>query len=602
MLIVVVRFFESEDITVRFSTRSKVRLSLTFLAILALLGAVVATANLGRPATSAHAASPVATFHGQAGTVKLARSGQLSTATSQHSNSPASNHPRVPIVHNQGHKALSAARSGLPTTADTGTGSPPGLILHNFAGLNSVDSFNGNGFILEPPDQGLCVGTLLGQKVVAEVINDVAAFYSTDGTIIAGPTNLNVLFAEPPTEGMSDPRCVFDTSTQTFFFTALALAPTANSLPTHDDLLVLHSDDTTAVYRADTTFASNTTSQCPCFGDQPKIGIDQYNVYISTDEFGGPNQSLETSAAVIAFAKSDLLQGAPTAHTATYLDLTLNGIGVVGLQPAITIGKASEEFFLNSFPYLDEAQLQPNPSSTMLGLWALANPASIASGQTPTLSSTIITSETYAFPVPALSTNGSSLATYTNDSRMQQLEYIGGHLLSALDSAVNVANDPVTRDGAAWFELKPLVDANQNITGAKFVRQGYLAAAGEFLTYPAIVKAKNGRVGISFSITSQTLNPSTGYALLGPVGKQFTRLYITQTGSGPDIGFTCGLGAPQQCRWGDYSWATLDPDGTDMWMAAEDTVPQVATQPNTNPPAQTNWGTQVWDVNGNGWL
>ncbi len=591
----------------RLLTRSKVRLLLPFLILLALLGAVVVTIDLSGSVATTHAsaaAPPVFTFQGQAGIVNLAHSGQLSTAGNGHSNSPAHGQPHTPVVHKQkGSKALSATRAGLPATTDAGIDpghdSGPGQILHNFTGLNSVDSFNANGFILEPPDQGLCTGNLLGQKVVAEIINDVVAFYTPSGTIIAGPANLNVLFAEPPTEFMSDPRCVFDTSTQTFFFTVLAAAPTANLLPTHDDLLVLRSNGIASVYRADTTFATDTAGQCPCFGDQPKVGIDPYNVYISTDEFGGPNQSLETGAAVIAFAKSDLVQGVVAVHTAEYLNLTLNGIGVTGLQPAITIGNAKEEFFLNSFPYLDEAQLQPNPLSHTLGLWALFNPEAVSNGQVPTLSATLIISENYAFPVPALSTNGSSLATFTNDSRMQQVEYINGHLLGALDSAVTLNNDPTTRDGAAWFELKPILDRDQDVNGATFIQQGYLAAAGKFLIYPAILQARNGTIGIAFSITSQTLNPSTGYAVLASGSRKFSKLHITQLGSGPDIGFTCALGYPQQCRWGDYSWAALDPNGIDIWMAAEDTVPQVATQPGTTPPAQTNWGTQVWDVNGN---
>jgi hypothetical protein len=54
----------------------------------------------------------------------------------------------------------------------------------------------------------------------------------------------------------------------------------------------------------------------------------------------------------------------------------------------------------------------------------------------------------------------------------------------------------------------------------------------------------------------------------------------------------------QHCRWGDYSWASLDPNGIGLWMAAEDTVPQIATQIYQGHPFKTNWGTQVWEVSG----
>lgn len=591
----------------RFSTRSKVSLILPIITLLALIGAVVTTMALSGPAAASHAstvAPQVATFQGNASTVNLAHSWQLSPSGSGFPPSNPNGHPRSPVVHGpKGPRVLSATSVGLPATTgavvDPGRGSGPGQTLHNFVGLNSVDSFNTNGFVLEPPDQGLCVGNVLGQKVVAEIINDVVAFYTPGGKLVAGPTNLNVFFGESATEFVSDPRCVFDTSTQTFFFTVVAYAPTISGVPTHDDVLVLRSNGAASVYRADTTFAHDAAGRCPCFGDQPKVGIDQHNVYVSTDEFGGPAQFFETGAAVIAFAKSDLVRGAHAVHIAEYLNLTLKGIGVTALQPAITIGSAQQEFFLNAFPYTDEAQLHPNLVSHTLGLWALFDPGAVANGQVPKLSATLISSETYAYPVPALSTNGSSLATLTNDSRMQQVEYINGHLLGALNSAVNADNDPVTRDGAAWFELTPVLNHDQDVDGASFIQQGYLATAGKFLIYPAIVQATNGTIGIAFSITSRTLNPSTGYAVLASGSTQFSKLHITQFGSGPDKGFTCNIVGFQHCRWGDYSWAGLDPNGIDLWMAAEDIVPHVATQIVSGQALKTDWGTQVWDVNGN---
>jgi hypothetical protein len=110
-----------------------------------------------------------------------------------------------------------------------------------------------------------------------------------------------------------------------------------------------------------------------------------------------------------------------------------------------------------------------------------------------------------------------------------------------------------------------------------------------------------GTTGIAFSITSPTLNPSTGYVVRKSGSANFGNAHITSFGSGPDIGFTCFpplQGTFQQCRWGDYSWSALDPNGKDLWMAAEKTVKQVATQLVPPPPIQSNWGTQVWEVMG----
>jgi hypothetical protein len=147
------------------------------------------------------------------------------------------------------------------------------------------------------------------------------------------------------------------------------------------------------------------------------------------------------------------------------------------------------------------------------------------------------------------------------------------------------------------------VDRHSVIAGGRFSAQGYVAVRGKFLVYPAITQTTEGTTGIAFSITSPTLNPSTGYVVsTSNRNIRFGNAHITAVGSGPDIGFTCKpplQGTFQQCRWGDYSWSTLDPNGKDLWMAAELTVPQVATQPNFTPLSQNNWGTQVWNVKGN---
>jgi hypothetical protein len=548
---------------------------------------------------AAQASGPAATtFMGRHLTATRATHGQVSLQSKAQAQTTNKLRVRMTPVFKQGTANAvhaSAVNSAAPHTANMGTGN--GKLLHDFKGLNSVDNFNANGFVLEPPDQGLCVGFLGKTKVVNEIINDVTAFYTPDGKLVSSKRDLNTFFGEPFTLNISDPRCLYDTATQAWFFSAVIYT---NSLfPNHQDLLVVNKNLQTAVYQFDTTLPKNTAGQCPCFGDQPKLGIDKNNVYISVDQFGA-GAALETGAVLFAISKSQLVKLATTVNFAEFDNLTLGGIGVDALQPAITSGDSNVEYLLNSFPYADEAQLVPNTIENLLGLWALTDTDDVTSGGVPKLSVTIIVSQVYGAPVPALTTNGLSLATFTNDSRMQQVQFINGHLLGALDTAVIVDKDPQTRDGAAWFEIRPKVDRNGVIAGGRFSAQGYVAVKGKFLVYPAITQTSKGTTGIAFSITSPTLHPSTGYVVsTSNRNIKFGNAHITALGSGPDIGFTCALGFPQQCRWGDYSWSALDPNGKDLWMAAELTVPDVATQviPKVGT-FKTNWGTQVWAVRG----
>ncbi|GAC1356628.1 MAG: hypothetical protein NVS4B11_13030 [Ktedonobacteraceae bacterium] len=574
-----------------FSTRSKVRILLPLITILALVSAFMVSAVFR--GAEVRASAPVTKFQGTHDTITQSQLVHYNLHGTDTSNTAS--RPRTSIEPGSNSKSSTNNTLHPPHAPGLEVDRSQAGVLHNFPGLNSVDSFRVNGFLLEPPDQGLCVGSLVGTKVVGEIVNDVVAFYSPNGSLFSGKENLNTFFNEPSTEFMTDPRCTFDTSTQTFFFTSLAIT-SFSPLSNHVDIAVLHTNLSELVARVDVTFAHNTAGRCPCLGDQPKLGIDKYNVYISVDQYD-KTLTFETGAALIAVSKAQLVAGSHGIEKAVFTNLALAGIGIVGLQPAITNGNANTEFLLNSFPYTNLG-IQPVAFTNKLGLWAVTHPQTVAADGRPELTASLINSETYGFPVPALTTNGKSLATFSNDDRMQQVQYINGHLWGSLDSAVVVNGDPRKVDGIAWFEVKPIL-AGDDISTGILTDQGYIASAGKYLLYPAIETNFQGTTGIAFSLTSPTLNPSTGYVVRHSEQGAFSDIHITGLGSGPDIGFTCALGFPQQCRYGDYSAAALDPNGQNIWMAAEDIVPQVATQvvPGVGT-FRTNWGTRVWDVNG----
>src|SRR5437660_1414760 len=107
-----------------------------------------------------------------------------------------------------------------------------------------------------------------------------------------GWANLNNFFNEPGTpfsggELVSDPRCIYDKPTDTFFLTALAACSPAVGCTTtesHIDLVVYNPNSGAAKeYKIDDTFPTH--PGCPCLGDQEKIGVDNNAIYLSVDEF-----------------------------------------------------------------------------------------------------------------------------------------------------------------------------------------------------------------------------------------------------------------------------------------------------------------------------
>jgi hypothetical protein len=442
--------------------------------------------------------------------------------------------------------------------------------LHNFNGTSSRDSEVTNfDARFEPPDQGLCEGN----GFVLEAVNSAFTIFRRDGTVVRGPFNVNDLFNEGSEEFTSDPRCYFDATTNTWF--AVILFINAKSTEGRIDIAVNSTGDPTSFwqqYQIDTTDVGGLG--CPCFGDQPRLGIDQHNLYVSTDEFSilGPRFN---GAQVYAVAKKDLVRGAPKAHFVHFANLKIDNARAFGVQPALTTGSPSAEYFLNA--------LDPNGSGDhRIGVWALTGGGRVASGGMPTLSSTIITSESYSSPPPSAQ-KGAKSTIDSGDDRMQQTQYIGGQVWGELGTAVTTSSSGSMRAGAAWFAVEPRL-AHGSIATAVVRRQGYVADAGNNVIYPALQADASGRAAMVFTVTGPGRFPSAAFATLSAGSSTFGGITIAANGTGPYD--------PKATRWGDYSWAVLDANADAVWLATE-YIPPKASQTST---AQRNWGTRVVEV------
>jgi hypothetical protein len=452
-------------------------------------------------------------------------------------------------------------------------------ILSNFDGVSSLDSAVTNfGLEFEPPDQGLCVGN----GFVVEPVNSAFTIYRPNGSVVSGPLNVNVLFSEGLKEFTSDPRCYFDKATHTWFATILFISADATEART--DIAVNSSGDPTTpwtVYHLDATDdGSNGTPVhvgCPCFGDQPLLGIDRENIYIATNEFSilGPQAN---GAQIYALSKRDLIDGAANVHFVQFDNLTIAGDLAFSVQPAITQAADdgnNAEYFLESI----------DPTFTFdnrIGVWALTRQEAVSEGGVPTLTNTVITSEVFGVPPNAVQKGSTSLLT-TDDDRMQQVQFVGGELWGALTTALTLPGDPTQLSANAWFAIHPRVHDYQ-ITGADITRQGYVASAGNFLFYPAIQVSPNGSVAMVFTLSGPTFFASAAYARMSEYGDSFGRIKVAALGS--------GAYSPSSTRWGDYSFAIVDPSGESIWLATE-YVPPLSRQ---TVDGLQNWGTRVFEV------
>jgi hypothetical protein len=115
--------------------------------------------------------------------------------------------------------------------------------------------------------------------------------------------------------------------------------------------------------------------------------------------------------------------------------------------------------------------------------------------------------------------------------------------------------------------------------------QGTVSEAGANLIYPAVAVNAKTQGGIVFTLVGPNDFPSSAFVpinstTVGPI-------HISRAGNEPEDGFTGykQFGGNGVARWGDYSAAAIDTDGT-IWLATEYTPDLART-------TFANWSTHI---------
>ncbi len=297
----------------------------------------------------------------------------------------------VPSVLKPDRDLVAARRSAAANHAAPGGTVPAGLavpapkpnsVTNNapsvaFQGLSTVDSGYANGFVLTPPDQGLCAG----HGFVVEAINLALVVFSQSGARLTVPESANSFYGlDPNTTFLSDPRCYYDTPTQRWFISILDVY---NSNTGRSELLLAVSQTSDPrgayyIYSIDGTDdglnGTPSNPNCPCFGDQPLLGADANGVFLSTNEF-----SLFASgfngAQIYAVSKAALETGG-SAALVHYYNLPLAEGIAYSVQPASSPDLNEEqgsgvEYFASALDFF-------NLNDNRIAVWALTNTKSLS--------------------------------------------------------------------------------------------------------------------------------------------------------------------------------------------------------------------------------
>ena len=424
----------------------------------------------------------------------------------------------------------------------------------------------------------------------------MVAQYDTSGNLTSGPFNLNSFFDVPSTDFLSDPRCYYDSATDTFFFSITDLGDFNPPIISTNSMLLLAvmsgGGSTVTNYEIDTTDDGTGGTpihpNCPCFEDQPLLGADANGIYLSGNEFPiDPNNPAFNGGQIYAVNKADLVAlNSPVGALVFQAPLRVGTLPLstdyaASVQPAFSSGGVfasnnnGTEYLLSSLDF-------NGTHAARIAVWAITDTCSIPPGSgtpacpgTPALSSKVLGSKSYSVPPSAQQesgdiplgdlSDGQLERLETDDDRMQQVIFATGNLYSAVTTGHTVGG--ALHAAILYFVVQPNV-VNGKIKG-KILSQGYLIQSGLDLFYPSFGVTNSGQAAIVFSFSGANAFPSVGYAQL-PATKK-TPIVINTVVSG--VGAYDGasgyppFGGNGVARWGDYSAAVAD--GSNLWIAGE---------------------------------
>ncbi len=542
-----------------------------------LLGLAIVAASVGsQPAVASTASS------GQTRMISSSGSGGI-TAGSPDSTTGVETW-ETPGVGGDDGGAVDRSHSGSGDSTPVGaTSQPKNLttsapdLLTSFDGINHFQQRFGSfgQFSLEPPDQGLCVGSDgAGNVRVLEVVNDTLRVYTTDGATLTSSVALNAFFHYAPaiirgpvvTFGpfVTDPSCIYDAPTGRWFLVVLTLDTFphvgADGLQhftgtNHLDLAVSNSSDpmgTWTIFRipvqddgtAGTTNHSCSPSPKPvsqqapplptnptaCFGDYPHIGSNGDGIFLTTNEYSffGPEFH---GAQVYALSKSQLVAGGGIAVT----QFDTNGMDTFNfarhgftLWPSVTpvsggygggdSASGGTEYFLSTNGGAEAHDTGDGKStfhpSTQLLVWSLTNTSSLGGAPALTLSNSEVGVGLYTLPPSAAQKSGNQpLKTCLNNNPCSVLlENIKDPFA---EKSANLDSNDTRMQQVTWVNgsLWGAIDTGLNISSAK-------QAGIEWFK----VSANGGSSGASLG--------SSGYVGLGNDNLTYPAIGITTGGTG----------------------------------------------------------------------
>ncbi len=405
-------------------------------------------------------------------------------------------------------------------------------------------NFEGQTSPYYPPD---CNGTA-GPNHYMQTVNCTYAIYSKTGTLLAGPTNMNLLFSgvTGSTYNDGDPLVLYDDQADRWLAIEFSISGS------NDYMLIAVSttnDPTGTWYKYSFDVAD--------MPDYEKFGVWQDGYYMGTNNSSGNDIYVFQRSVMLSGGSSPKMVGFNNAWRPTTID------GFMCVPPVDNDGDFAPAGSPGLFITINDDAI--GGGTDQLWLYELAV------NWTTTTSSTFTRSQ--QINVPAFNSNfGSDWANIAQPGTSQQVDAIpqvvmnvpqyrnfGSYQTIVCCHTVDVDN--TDHAGVRWYELR-------RTTGTWSIRQsGTYAPDIHSRWMGSIMLNGSNKIALGYSISSSTVYPGIRYC------GQSAATYASASGTLDIPEEIIQTGANSQTsydRWGDYSLMSVDPaDDETFWFTSE---------------------------------
>lgn len=398
----------------------------------------------------------------------------------------------------------------------------------SFQGLNFLETGLGIfGFV--PPDTQIAAGP----NNLMEAANAGAGIYDKAGHLLLLFSLYDFFRATFGSQIVSDPWAVYDAASGRWFLSVVVVNGTLTSGGWR--LAVSTSSDPTGSYYL---YTINTKASFPDF---PKLGICDNKVVLTGDAFN--NNTFKGTEFVVA-NKAQAIAGVSPVATKFFGP----NQGMFAIEPAVSLSSTTTE-------YMVAVGADPVLPSTSVRLWSITGVPGVGKGVSATHADLGISP--LNTPPNAAQAGTTNLVDTNGDWLLNAVSRNGSLWTSAID-ACTPSGDGTVRSCLRYIKIN---------TGTKTNVQDFdLGTAGVYYYYPALETDGSGNLVTVFN--GSTTDGASTIKYPSVLASQQLTTDPLNTLETPVLIHAGDVAYTQSNRFGDYSGAGADPDGS-VWIASE---------------------------------